>query len=77
MDAKYLSDNINFALTEALSSMAVSLPDDGVEYVGKYLLQFVERKNMMDAVSECVCVRESVCVSEWMSQINDETMTFV
>jgi hypothetical protein len=55
MDAKYLSDNINFALTEALSSMAVSLPDDGVEYVGKYLLQFVERKNMMDAVSECVC----------------------
>lgn len=52
MDAKYLSDNVNFALTEALSSMAVSLPDDGVEYVGKYLLQFVERKNMLDKVKK-------------------------
>ena len=52
MDAKYLSDNVNFALTEALASMAVSLPDDGVEYVGKYLLQFVDRKNMLDKVSQ-------------------------
>lgn len=50
MDAKYLSDNVNFALTEALSSMAVALPEDGVEYVGQYLLQFVERKNMIDKV---------------------------
>lgn len=50
MDAKYLSDNINGALTEALTSMAVSAPDDGVEYVGQYLLQFVERKNMIDRV---------------------------
>ena len=51
MDAKYLQDNINVALTEALSSMAVAQPDDGVEYVGKYLLQFVERKNLIDRVS--------------------------
>jgi len=32
--------------------MAVSLPDDNVEYVGKYLLQFVARKNMMDAIKK-------------------------
>jgi hypothetical protein len=54
MDAKYLSDNVNFALTEALTSMAVALPEDGVEYVGSYLLQFVERKNMIDMVSACL-----------------------
>jgi len=50
MDAKYLNDNVNFALIEALSSMAVSLPDDGVEYIGKYLLQYVARKNMKEMI---------------------------
>jgi hypothetical protein len=44
MDAKYLRENVNEALIEALASMAVSMPDDSVEYVGKYLIQYVERK---------------------------------
>lgn len=50
MDAKYLNDNVNVALIEALSSMAVSLPEDGVDYIGKYLLQYVARKNMKDLI---------------------------
>ena len=44
MDADYLKKNVNEALTEALASMAVGMPDDKVEYMGRYLLQYVERK---------------------------------
>lgn len=44
MDALYLKNNVYGALTEALASMAVALPEDKVEYLGKYLLKYVERK---------------------------------
>jgi hypothetical protein len=44
MDADYLKKNVLDALTEALSSMAVKIPDDDIEYVGKYLLRYCERK---------------------------------
>ena len=54
MDAKYLKENVNEALIEALASMAVTLPDDGVEYVGKYLIQYVERKALREKVSRLV-----------------------
>lgn len=50
MDAQYLRDNVNEALIEALASMAVTMPDDGVEYIGKYLVQYVERKAIRDQV---------------------------
>ena len=46
MDAQYLKDNVYAAVTEALASMAVALPDDKVEYIGKYLLNYVERKRV-------------------------------
>lgn len=44
MDAAYLKKNVMEALTEALTSMAVKIPDDNIEYIGKYLLKYVERK---------------------------------
>jgi hypothetical protein len=44
MDAAYLKENVFDALSEALVSMAVELPDDKVEYLGKYLIKYVERK---------------------------------
>lgn len=44
MDAAYLKENVFTALSEALLSMAVELPDDKVEYLGKYLITYVERK---------------------------------
>ena len=44
MDARYLKENVYPALTEAFAAMAVALPDDKVEYIGKYLLQYVDRK---------------------------------
>lgn len=46
MDAQYLKDNVYAAVTEALASMAVALPDDKVEFIGKYLLNYVERKRV-------------------------------
>ena len=50
MDAQYLKTNVNDALAEALTSMAVALPEDGVEYVGNYLLQYVERRTLQNKV---------------------------
>lgn len=50
MDALYLKNNVYTALTEALASMAVALPDDKVEYLGKYLLKYVDRKKIKEEV---------------------------
>lgn len=42
MDAAYLSKNVQEPLSEALTSMSVAMPDDRVEYLGRYLLAYVE-----------------------------------
>lgn len=64
MDAQYLKKNVNDALAEALTSMAVALPDDGVEYVGNYLLQYVERRQLQRKVQ--VMIHQ---ISTQMSQL--------
>mmetsp|Transcript_31870 Transcript_31870/g.53765 ORF Transcript_31870/g.53765 Transcript_31870/m.53765 type:complete len:539 (+) Transcript_31870:117-1733(+) len=46
MDADYLKKNVKDALAEALTAMAVKIPEDEIEYVGKYLLKYVERKKI-------------------------------
>jgi large subunit ribosomal protein L9 len=43
-EAKVVSDAE--ALAEALTSMAVSLPDDRIEYLGRYLLQYASRREI-------------------------------
>ncbi len=50
MDAQYLKINVNDAVIEALTSMAVSQPEDGVEYLGKYLLSYVSRRQLQQEV---------------------------
>ena len=45
MDAQYLKKNVNSALSEALSSLVSVQPEDSVEYIGNFLLQYVERQN--------------------------------
>jgi len=47
MDANYLKVNVYDALTEAISAMVVDVPDDKIEYIGKYLLTFVDRKQLL------------------------------
>lgn len=49
MDAAYLEKNINESLAEALTSMAVNVPDDPIEYIGKYLVTKVERLKQFEA----------------------------
>jgi hypothetical protein len=49
MDAKYLQTNVNSALAEALSAMVAAQPSDSVEFVGKYLQQYVERQKRLEA----------------------------
>jgi len=45
MDASYLKKNVAEALSEALTSMAIIVPDDKIEYIGKFLINYVDRKN--------------------------------
>jgi hypothetical protein len=52
MDAEFLKKNVNAALTEALASMAVGMPDDKVEYMGRYLKAYCERKRIAAKLSE-------------------------
>lgn len=52
MDASYLNNNVNAALSEAVTSMAVLSPDDPVEFLGQYLLKFVERKIAAESSSK-------------------------
>eukprot|EP00607_Mallomonas_marina_P008409 CAMPEP_0182423566 /NCGR_PEP_ID=MMETSP1167-20130531/9601_1 /TAXON_ID=2988 /ORGANISM="Mallomonas Sp, Strain CCMP3275" /LENGTH=513 /DNA_ID=CAMNT_0024602663 /DNA_START=115 /DNA_END=1656 /DNA_ORIENTATION=- len=65
MDAEYLRKNVNVALMESLASMAIAKPDDCVDYIGKYLLQYVERgalkfkeKDVLDKVINNAVVYE-------------------
>lgn len=46
MDSAYLKKNVMPALTEALAAMAVKVPEDQVEFIGKYLQSYVERQNV-------------------------------
>lgn len=48
MDADYLKANLHDPLTEALAAMAAKVPDDKVEFIGQYLLQFVERQKIKE-----------------------------
>ncbi len=52
MDALYLKENVQEALAEALTSVVVGTPDDPIEYIGKYLLQYVERKAVIQKVKD-------------------------
>lgn len=47
------------ALTEALTAMAVKIPDDNIEFVGKYLLKYVERKKAEKDAKENLVTVES------------------
>jgi len=51
MDAIYLKDNVEVALSEALTSMVVASPDDSIEYIANYLLAYVDRKSNEEKVS--------------------------
>eukprot|EP01031_Cornospumella_fuschlensis_P043622 gene43622-53348_t len=44
MDSTYLKNNVLAALSEALTAMAVQIPEDPVDFLGNYLLAHVERK---------------------------------
>lgn len=52
MDAEYLKKTVGPALTQAMTSMIVEQPRDAVEYVGNYLLAYVDREEGKEAQSE-------------------------
>ena len=51
MDALYLKENIQDALSQALTSMVISSPDDPIEFLGNYMLNYVERKSKLKKVN--------------------------
>ena len=51
MDSKYLKESVGAALSKGLSAVAVEQPDDPVEYLGNYLLNFVAIEERLQRVS--------------------------
>ena len=70
MDAQYLKKNVNSALSEALSSLVSVQPEDSVEYIGNFLLQYVERQNAaveqlaIEAKIETMAVADATRIEE-------------
>lgn len=50
MDAEYLNKNVSSALSDVLTAMLVASPEDKIEYIAKGLLQYVERRNMLETL---------------------------
>lgn len=67
MDASYLKKNVLDALTEGLAATAILSTDDQVEYLGKYLIQYVNRKKAANAVDTA-----SKAVEEKLVAFNEE-----
>jgi hypothetical protein len=69
MDAAYLRSTVNEALVEGLSAMAVALPEDKVEFIGRYLLNYVQRKSAQEKASAELGEAESKYAAE--ESVND------
>lgn len=52
MDNAYIQKNVLPALTEALSAMATQSPDDKVEFIGRYLLSYVDRRALKKTIEK-------------------------
>ena len=64
MDADYLKKTVNEAVSEALAAMAIGVPDDKVEYMGRYLKAYCERKRAQAKLIEEVAAIESKLTQE-------------
>jgi hypothetical protein len=73
MDAKYLKDNVNDALTEALTATAVAAPKDKVEYVAKYLIEYVARTKAKTAFMKESTESEESGLREYNEEKNRNT----
>ena len=58
MDANYLKVNVYDALTEAVAAMVIAVPEDRVEFIGQYLLAYVDRKNNKTKLEKEVKISE-------------------
>jgi len=67
MDNAYIQKNVLPALTEALSAMATQSPDDKVEFIGKYLLSYVDRRQAKDIKGK-ETVEAEAKLSEYLKQ---------
>lgn len=50
MDVEYLMNSIGEPLTEAMTKLTDYRCHDSVEYIGYYLINYVERMNLMKKV---------------------------
>jgi len=49
MDASYLKKNVCDALAESLAAMSAQNPEDKVEFLGNFLLEYVSRRKLKDS----------------------------
>lgn len=70
MDAEYLKGTVNEALTEALASMAAEMPEDKIEYLGRYLKSYVLRKRAFSKAEE----ESKDADSKWAAEAVEDDM---
>jgi hypothetical protein len=51
LDAIYLKENVGEALAQGLTAVLVAQPEDSVEYLGKWLIKFVESQEKQTKVT--------------------------
>lgn len=51
MDAEYLKENVGTALAKGLAAVTIAKPADPVEFLGNWLLKYIDNR----AVEEKVC----------------------
>lgn len=52
MDVEYLKEHVAAALEEGLATVASYQPEDSVEFLGHYLLKYVQNQNLEAQVNK-------------------------
>lgn len=78
MDAEFLKLTVNDALLEALTATAIANPDDKIDYLGNYLVQYVNRiKKKRAADAEALISKQNADIVNAMEKEKQDIVDYV
>jgi hypothetical protein len=73
MDSEYLKKNVLPALGEAIGAMAVQVPEDEVDFLGRYMLAYVSRKEAItNRTKEISFIEEKLSIQRKLDEENEK-----
>jgi hypothetical protein len=76
LDHEYLKETVCYPLTQALARLAAEQPEDPVEFLGNYLLKYVEnesriqqRKDFQDSILDIEADKEHPIIATESKQV--------